>query len=68
MRVLYEAHAKGIPHLGGDYILAEAECESRCLSDVFKGSSAWGTLVVPGDRKGTYTLNIPLPGQGSGAA
>ena len=58
VRVLHEAHLDGIPELRGQYILATIESGSRALSDLFKGSPAWGKLVVPGMTRGTYRLDI----------
>ena len=58
VRVLHEAHLDGIPELRGQYILATIESDSRGLSDIFKRSPAWGTLVVPGGSRGAYRLDI----------
>ena len=58
VRVLHEAHLKRVPELRGQYVLVEIESGSRALSDLFKGSPAWGKLVVPGMTRGTYRLDI----------
>ncbi len=47
--------------LGQDYILAEIESLASRLRDVFKQKNgvhpAWGTLIVSGQKKGTFRLN-----------
>ena len=58
VRVLHEACLQGVPELNGQYILAAIESNSTGLSDVFKRSPAWGTLVVSGATRGAYRLNI----------
>ena len=58
VRVLHEAHVQGVPELRGAYVLEAIESASRSLSDLFKGSPAWGTLVVSGMTRGTYRLDI----------
>ena len=58
VRVLHEAYLQGVPELHGQYILVAIESNSTGLSDVFKRSPAWGTLVVSGATRGAYRLNI----------
>ena len=40
------------------YILEELEIKSKNLYQVFRGSPAWGRLIVPADGKGMYRLNF----------
>jgi hypothetical protein len=34
--------------------------KTRALRDLFKGHPAWGTMIVPGPRKGTHQLDEPV--------
>jgi hypothetical protein len=55
VKVLHEHHPS---ELSGSYILEQIEAASRSISDLFKGSEAWGKLIVPGNRRGSYRLNL----------
>ncbi len=52
-------HKEGNPELGQEYILEKLGDTSKRLRDTFKGHPAWGKLIIPGSRKGTFKLNIP---------
>lgn len=56
VRVLWRALRRGAPDVRQETLLMDSASESDRLSDVFKGSPAWGTLVVPGLARGTYRL------------
>ena len=58
LRLLHEAYLRGTPELRGDFLLEEAESKSSKMSDVFKRSPAWKTLIVQGERKGAYRLDL----------
>ena len=45
--------------LSQGYILETLDISSRNLSQAFRGSTAWGKLVVPAGGRGMYRLNIP---------
>ncbi len=46
--------------LGGAHLLAESGGESTELRDLFKGSGAWKTLIVPaGGRRDMFALSLP---------
>ena len=57
-RILYEAWKQGMPELAGDYVLEQAESDARSISELFRRSGVWNTLVVPGSRRGLYRLNL----------
>lgn len=59
IELLYAAYRAGRPDLRGDYILERIGSNGTRLCDVFKRSPAWGTLVKPGERKGTYRIADP---------
>lgn len=57
-RLLFDHYERGVPELGQDYMLEEVDSRARRLRDVFRNSSTWGDLIVPGEKKGTFRLNI----------
>ncbi|HZT80909.1 MAG TPA: sigma-70 family RNA polymerase sigma factor [Gemmataceae bacterium] len=56
VRVLWEAYRKGTPDVCHDVLIRAAGSEAAKLSDVFKGSLAWGRLIVSSSR-GVYRVN-----------
>jgi hypothetical protein len=60
---LWEAMENGTPAVHQATLLETAEARSAKLSHFFRGSPAWGTLVVPGYKCGvpfgTYQLAPP---------
>jgi hypothetical protein len=58
VKILCEQYRNNTPEVSSDYILAEIDCCSQKLSDLFKKSHAWGQLIIPGNTRGTYRLNI----------
>ena len=58
VRLLHRAYLNGTPELSGAHILETIESSSRALSDIFKRSRAWNTLVIPGATRGSYKLNF----------
>ncbi|MCK6484913.1 MAG: hypothetical protein L6R00_12360 [Phycisphaerae bacterium] len=56
VKVLWEAWENGTPDVGNGTILAEAGTDESRLPDIFRGCAAWGTMIVPGDSKGTTRL------------
>jgi hypothetical protein len=56
VRVLWEAWKKGCPAVGGQAVLEAAGSDAERLPLVFRDHSAWGTMIVPGERKGNYQL------------
>lgn len=58
VRRLHEAHLAGTPALGKEALLDAIQAETSRVRDSFKGSTLLDTLVVRGDRRGTYKLNI----------
>ncbi len=57
VRLLHEAWLGGTPYLSGDYLLREIESASR-MSDLFKRHPAWNHLIVHGNPKGHYRLDL----------
>jgi hypothetical protein len=59
IQVLYNYYLRDLPITQVDLLeKAELEPDSK-LKDVFKGSDAWQTVVVRGEKKGTYRLKKP---------
>ena len=56
VKALWDAWEAGTPCVHGATLLEFADCKSNKMSDAFKGSPAWGTLIVEGPVKGTYRL------------
>ena len=57
VRLLHEGWMNGTELLGGDYLLGALGSASR-MSDLFKRHPAWGSLIVPGERRATYRLKL----------
>jgi hypothetical protein len=55
---LHKAALSGHPDVSKGKLLAAVERETSRISDIFRGSPLWKTLVIS-IRKGTYRLNIP---------
>jgi hypothetical protein len=58
VKVLWEAWEHGTPEVGQQHILETAGSESSSLKDVFKGSTAWKTMIVS-TRQGLFRLAEP---------
>ena len=58
VELLHQNYLRGTPALSQAYVVAELDIQSQRLSQVFRGSSAWGKLVVAADGKGMYRLNL----------
>lgn len=54
---LIAALQRRTPELSQSALLEELDIRSKRLRDLFKSSSAWKTLIVQGERKGTYRIN-----------
>jgi len=48
------------PEVDQGHLLRASGSDAVRLREVFAGSRAWGTLVVPGRRAGCYRLAAPL--------
>lgn len=59
LRVLYEAHETGHPDVDKERLLEAIENETSKVRDSWKSSRLWQKLVISGQRKGTYRLNLP---------
>jgi hypothetical protein len=56
VKVLWEPWENGTPELADATILETAGINSDRLDAVFRNSSAWGTMIQPGQTKGTHQL------------
>ena len=57
VRLLHEAWLKGTAYLSGHYLLGEIEGAVK-MSGLFKRHPAWKHLILIGERKATYRLNL----------
>lgn len=57
VQLLHEAQQRG-QALSQDYILEKLETPASRLRDTFKESGLWGTLIVRGEKRGMYRLNV----------
>lgn len=59
IKILWEAWENGIPDVGGDTLAVVVESDSKRARDIFKGHLALGSMICPGQTKGTYRLVKP---------
>ncbi|MDA1239406.1 MAG: hypothetical protein O2798_01040 [Chloroflexi bacterium] len=59
VRKLHTAHQEGLPALSTRELLDDTQSNASKVSELFKRSSAWPTVVVRADRRGMYRLNLP---------
>ena len=60
VKALWQAWLDGTPEVSGQTILEAADSSSNRLSQVFgRNQPAWRTMIVRGEKKGTYRLNVP---------
>jgi hypothetical protein len=59
VETLHEAYLKGLPEVGKDLLLQKVESTNVRLRDTFKNSPLWRRLIVRGEKRGTYRLNLP---------
>jgi len=52
---LWAAWEAGTPEMGQEVLLEQAESRSECLAALFKGSRAFGVMIVPAGNR-TYRL------------
>ncbi len=60
VRLLVEAYEDGEPDVHQTDLLARAHTDCKRLRDVFKHHPAWGIVIVPGIKPGTFRLCIPV--------
>ena len=56
--LLLDAYEDGLPEIHQNRILERIGSRSKRLEHLFKKSPLWGTLIVPGSRKGSFQLKI----------
>ena len=57
VRLLHEAWLEGTPYLSGHHLLTTIEGAVK-MSGLFKRHPAWKHLILIGERKATYRLNL----------
>jgi hypothetical protein len=57
--ILWREWTKGTPDVRHETLLEETGAAAKRFADLFKGSPAWGTLIVCRGHKGTARLNDP---------
>lgn len=62
VRVLWEHWERGTPAVSQAAVLERADVSGSRLSDVFRRSPAWGTMIVPASARGLYCLLVPKAG------
>jgi len=58
VELLHSHRLRGSSSLSQDYILVQLDIKSANLSQVFRGSKAWGKLIVRSGGRGMYRLNF----------
>ncbi len=62
IEALTEGAERQLPDLSAEYLLDRAGSEAHRLVDLFRHQPAWGRLLKPGERRGTYRLAVrPYP-------
>lgn len=57
--VLWREWEDGTPDVGDATLLEAVDSRTGRIVDVFRGNGAWGTMIVPGETKGTRRLSPP---------
>jgi len=58
VKMLWEAWENGTPEVGQAYLQTAIDSESA-LRHLFRNHPAWRTMIVPGNTKGTFRLQLP---------
>lgn len=58
VELLYDAWESGAPDVPDSELLQAARTEAVKVSDLFRGSAAWGTLITEGGSRGTHRLVV----------
>ena len=56
---LWEAWEQDTPEVGGAYILETIGTIAAKFTDLFKNHTAWNSMIIGGETKGSYRLNEP---------
>ena len=59
VKILWEAWSNQTPELGQAHILETARSKAQRLQDLFAKHPAWKTMIVRGEKKGTFRLRSP---------
>ncbi len=60
VKELHNAFKNGTPDLSQATILSKIAAQSARLKDIFRGSNAWGSVVVRSSKRGAYRLGIEI--------
>src|SRR5262249_8972013 len=60
--ILWLTWVVGVPDVGQETLLEKTELETPRLAKVFAGHAAWGTMIVPGETKGSFRLAEKISG------
>jgi len=58
VQLLFEAHKAGTPDLSDAWVMERIGSKQAGLKGVFDGHTAWGTLIVEGETRGTHRLEL----------
>lgn len=58
IKTLHQAHKEGPSTVGKAALLEAIDAETSRVCDSFKKSPLWGTLIVQGEKRGTYKLSL----------
>ena len=58
VELMHRHQSKGDLSVSQGYVLEKLEIKSKSLYQVFKGSPAWGEVIVKADGKGMFRLNL----------
>jgi hypothetical protein len=59
IKVLYDAYKKGGPVVPKERLLAAVGSPRAEVRSFFRDSPLWNDLIIKGERRGTYRLNLP---------
>jgi len=59
LKVLWNAWQNQTPEVGGETLLEQSGSEGNRVRDIFKNHSAWNTMILSGNTKGTFRLVSP---------
>ena len=59
IKLLYDMYKKGSPVVHKDRLLVAVGLRTGEVRSFFRGSPLWNYLIIHGERRGTYRLNLP---------
>ena len=64
VKLLHKAALSSYPSVSKDRLLSAVESETSEVRNIFRNCPLWGTLIVKGDRRDVYRLNLPKTAAG----